>query len=1191
MKEVVNPTYINEPISNPEEDSLGISVYCEKIKDVLEKGAKMIAVTSSFGAGKSSIIKMLASDSEYNKERQIVIISMWPKICDNDDKLGSFADKKQKNDVKDNSNDFKDNSKSIDSNELHSFLIYQIAENIGLSNKEYIKDKINTNLGSIRVNTESVCRKILLGLGIAFLLLIFFINNTDIEKIFGIDSVLCRDFVLILAIVIFAYLIINSEIIFSSQKSEGNKKLMPYQILDIYNKYILSSNKKRKYLIVIEDLDRSGNKELVAMFIKELRKYYVENKDNRIAYLVNIKPESEIINDYVDDVDYLKLFDYIIDLPKINIINYDSILDNLLKSQSKEIKHLLNIDNPSLENMPQMEWIIRGKKLNIRKIKDRLNKTFMLYENLKNRFSNVIGHDIKLEKCAAAVYLKTEYEVEFLATPDDGFDKLVNNKINKEAIGEIEFNDILKSNREINVKDYNKAVKELVSANLIDFDYREFYYNYPKNARIYKTYEKRVMDAILYDENYPEISKDIEMCENNDSTIFEEAFKRVDRLGIPVKKQVVSNERLLLKAFKYAPSKVYMYVENINYAKVEDASFIEEMIEIVRNCVNSEKYRTEIIDKYIEIWINNCSVEQINALREELCKIDKVDIERYKKLFDVPYSLITRNEIGILDLDSDIYLINVRSKGFSNEIVDMILKKVNESKKQLTDLQIQSIINLINKVKAENEAFVSSYDLILFMELNNKLVPEYEKLIIEDCKMNGEINDKYVNLVNKRMENGSISEQTLENIYEIDKYKGYSKKVSNKLYNNGYYYDSVLVNLSNDYEFDLLDSKIVESLINDVSHFYSKHPDLFEKSRELIINNGKFFLENYKVFFSNEYKIITIDQLSRIIKSLGIKESINYINQKEIDEAFINSLVSELNTLSPADEDVFAVIQMIASLPQSLIKIGFELLDLFDKYSYSKLNLDQIKQLREHFKVVYNLNTASGMMTYSDKTFYLDEVLDKNIATYINNAVKATDYVDLINKVNIKSITSVTIDNISKIGNYPYNEKINEMLLKNEAYEKYVISRVLKSNCFEIEDDKEDELWGTYIDVFNKSKDEIYQYMLSNKDFLLKIIKKGSYHDLSNEKLLVLSSVYQDYKILKYIEKNKDENFVIDYLSRISGFLDTYAANTAVDIIGSKAVWALNDAVYNNVYEKLISSGLKGKYTKYQNYHRNKAKE
>ena len=79
------------------------------------------------------------------------------------------------------------------------------------------------------------------------------------------------DGTLVASIVLFVISVWRSEILFSSRKSEGQRLTTPSDIIDVYKKYVLKCNEAEHYVVVIEDLDRTDNNELVVTFLKELR--------------------------------------------------------------------------------------------------------------------------------------------------------------------------------------------------------------------------------------------------------------------------------------------------------------------------------------------------------------------------------------------------------------------------------------------------------------------------------------------------------------------------------------------------------------------------------------------------------------------------------------------------------------------------------------------------------------------------------------------------------------------------------------------------------------------------------------------------------------------------------------------------------------------------------------------------------
>lgn len=53
------PLFLNTPIASSVHDVVGVEMYVEKLDMAIDAGAQMIALTSPFGAGKSSVIELL----------------------------------------------------------------------------------------------------------------------------------------------------------------------------------------------------------------------------------------------------------------------------------------------------------------------------------------------------------------------------------------------------------------------------------------------------------------------------------------------------------------------------------------------------------------------------------------------------------------------------------------------------------------------------------------------------------------------------------------------------------------------------------------------------------------------------------------------------------------------------------------------------------------------------------------------------------------------------------------------------------------------------------------------------------------------------------------------------------------------------------------------------------------------------
>ena len=119
---------------------------------------------------------------------------------------------------------------------------------------------------------------------------------------------------LLFAVIIISLVIVRAEIVFSSNKSEGDREIDANEIMQFYRSDVLQyrgenvflkkipvlKGKSQHYIVVIEDLDRTDDNDAVVNFLKELRKYYVPGSmsgqqcryRNKVTFLINVKPET-----------------------------------------------------------------------------------------------------------------------------------------------------------------------------------------------------------------------------------------------------------------------------------------------------------------------------------------------------------------------------------------------------------------------------------------------------------------------------------------------------------------------------------------------------------------------------------------------------------------------------------------------------------------------------------------------------------------------------------------------------------------------------------------------------------------------------------------------------------------------------------------------------------------------------------
>ena len=121
--------YINQPISNLNNDAINMTSYVDELESAINAGAKSIAVTSTFGSGKSSLIKLL--EKRYCKLfTKFCYINMWSHLNDDCDNIA-----------------------------LHKTFLYQFANQISNKKGQYISKRLNENYGLFNLRANSTAKQ------------------------------------------------------------------------------------------------------------------------------------------------------------------------------------------------------------------------------------------------------------------------------------------------------------------------------------------------------------------------------------------------------------------------------------------------------------------------------------------------------------------------------------------------------------------------------------------------------------------------------------------------------------------------------------------------------------------------------------------------------------------------------------------------------------------------------------------------------------------------------------------------------------------------------------------------------------------------------------------------------------------------------------------------------------------------
>ena len=702
-KEVKPIVYLDKTVTNQEEDILGSINDAKVISKAIDDGAEMIAITSSFGAGKSTITDLLSElrkpKNSLDPKELIVRVSMWSLI--NEEK-----------------------GENALCEELHRNLLYQIVSKLDPTQGSYIIRKLSPNYGLLKIQIKDNNKTIWFILSILMLLICWvdahlysflpsFIYSKGLQ--FGMT---------VFSIAVLLFVLMSNEILFSSPKTRRQHGLGTDELIDIFKTDVIKSNTDKqedikRVIVVIEDLDRTNNNQAVRNFLVELRRFYVDSCVNiknpnsrKVTFIVNLKNESELECEIKQDKLYEKIFDYIYDLHEVNAIDYEYVLIRLLEQKKAELRAcgLLGLEE-EVSNIDGLGWLTyHDDKLSIRVLKDRLNRSLSKYVTLTNRF----GHDkeISFRKCAFASYFTTTYESCFSKTPDDFFETLIDASI-VNGLKENDIKDIsdkyLKFNLDI---DYIKAAAAYVREGIIEDDYRLYFYNYPIKAETLNANEMNVQKMLLHGTRFDNYEAVITAVSNSPSNIINRSYTKLDELNKPLPDMVFNSEILYLEALKTYPVKVLQWIESLDYT----SEGIDKTAAVINRILSFDRERQycdrDFIGQICLIVTEKCHSNSLLVLRNMICNSYNMEIQLYSSLFLGTTPIITIAELDKLSLTDAISLINQNHSSFSENYLEYVNSRITgtlkeEEKEALIRFFVASIDNLLtSNIKKQKEYIV-----------------------------------------------------------------------------------------------------------------------------------------------------------------------------------------------------------------------------------------------------------------------------------------------------------------------------------------------------------------------------------------------------------------------------------------------------------------------------------------------------
>lgn len=1186
------PLFLNIPIDASAHDVVGIKTYVEKMDAAIDAGAQMIAVTSPFGAGKSSVIELLQKKRREQqkdlsvrwrrRKERFIEVSMWSHL--GEARADSCAD-------------------------LHRTFVYQLASQIAPEKGTYINRRLSRNYGLLRLYTNSRIYWVFT-LGTILLAVAWWGLHTFAEQLKLLIPQLDGRTDLLSAILLFGmvflttFILTHADILFSSNKSEGKRMVEGDEIIDLYRSEVLKPRylhwkwwrKLRKgthYIVVIEDLDRTDSNEVIFQFLKELRKYYIPGNPsvsylNQVTFLVNIKPEAELIpQDEALETGslYAKIFDYTLPLRTINIDNYDAVLNGLLAEHREELQSLdFSLpEGTELSRLPGMQWIIRERKLGIREIKERLNIAFSLFESLRQKFSS---GGIVFEKCAAVAYLVTAFEVDFCKTDDRAYQELVDSYLKESS--EQPFQNVIGDYEKFlpgTSEEYQRAVWELIHAKLIDSSYRIYFYNYPQESRFYTPDESAVLNAILYDEVFPDLDRTTEALIRTGSPVIEDAYQRLIHLGIRLPGFVLSIEPLFVTAVRVCFDKVLDWLANLDYSPEAAQTNLQLFQKILSFDAGRKLLGKSHTGELCALWEREMDETSLLQLRKMLCETFPKEIDWYSPLFFGVHSIITQEEMEYLTLPHALNLIDQKNKNFSAQEVDYVVQRFSRGEEPQAAQRAEDFLRAALAVLGIEK---TAAPLLHFMCARQQIIPDFESAVgelIAEAPANYDetLFPLYQDLINQAAPQG-FEKGTANSISKIDRYEGYTPETANCLLEYGFSIDYVLLTLCQGLEIPYGNERIINAIQENEDWLFQEHLDLFERLRFDLVNRAPAAMEQYSFLFAKERPIMKSNELHALSELTGDIESkvIRLIAADRVtkdETAYLRDFFCRKKQTSASTMDI---LRFAGRMKSGVAGEFFFSLD-FSKVRYRDLSKKRKSVLKDELNEILELGQAENKLKFIQATYYLDPVWERELLPELKedrSLQKA--YISAVNSC--EKLSGETIEVITNLGTiYAAAPHVTEKAFQAKKYFWYATSKIQWEKNFVMESGERGELlWRTYLDIFGKPRDQswddIKQTMRKNEAFLHKIMETKSYKSFDDESRMGLAGILQDMDSIAEVI-GRGTQFALRYFCKIGGFRDREAANTFVELISKDSVLLASEELYEHTHGCLVNGVLKGKYT------------
>lgn len=1197
--EIPPVVFVNKPITDEGKDIVGFSNQVNTICSAIDSGATMIGIIADYGTGKSTMTSLLSEkiEKEPYKYPRPVQINMWD--CLRDDINNESSERKEISDI----------TKTF---------VYQLA---GAKDRKgrfssFINKRLSRNYGNISLSVGGF--KYWWRFLIAALLYIGYaiFSNSSIKapEFLKIDWIIntarfCRivsPIFLVAAVAFLIWGIIDTYIVFSHWKTQNTREAETNDVIDAYASVInhIKPSKNSKRIFIIEDLDRIDNKETILGFLKELYRFQNSTKkySDRFVYIISIKPEyllkdkrkrsgTKDDNKTIKSL-YSKVFDVIIPLKTIHYDDYDSIISSLLNSEPEKKKELEEIIGVPItdSSLPEVfYWIKKGQNLTLRDIKDRLNQAILIYTTRKSYKTKT---SVTFEACAAVTYLEVTYPNDFatLVNDEESFSQLMSEsvKIFNNHPNKIEAAEDLKKQADIHFPGkfssslFVEELCQLINDGIFNYDYRMYFYTYPKNSYIKTTEERRLCDMLLVPSRFSDynILEDITdaVYEKGDDNIVTETMRKLDYFP----EVILHNKTLLKVACEIDFNKTCNAIPNLFFKKEYEESVIFRFLCYLHEVeVNN---RTDIIAFISDLiclafsnsvknsyWTSINQKERAMLLRKCMVKAFKNDILCFSGAFLASDSApqISKEEIDTID-DPDVSVRLINKDKLTKEnylyLSELIIKQ------KLSGQAFEDALSIVREfIKMEPEGYQGF--VLEFLTINKLAEFDIFHKVVGNCEKERVCN--YINLL-------GIEKLTSEFYADIDNI-GFEEGLSTevligmaeiKLFN------SVLLHSSKSNDYSIIDSYLgdKDSILTSCEWVNENLPDsIISIRKHLCIDQNN---KDYSNLFHRPYPLITNDEYTAIVDTDTAIDaiephSVNLDNYMELVDA-----IARRNYENDSTIRLFR--QMFDPDYQSdcIVKHSDLFASIVTHIDYKSINLRKLDE--ESRETIYGLINEGFDYAEIEPIEQIRALgcLIPSLEKEISDNDK--EYGLLIREIN--EFTSYTLSWLKD--NYIRNslsKELSDELKRNGDYPNYITTSVLRDgkmiidNSFSI---------NNYIYVYINVP-EMFDIMCDHWEFLESIEKEEYLNmlhksDEGNRLIYPFDKVHQNEDIISFIFAgyfNEDEkrNYILN--------IGEFSSDKAAKIFLTKLVRPQNIDLVNSIkgywhVRNRLPSNMKGYFTK-----------